>query len=279
MKWHHYAGLLFGVVTLTWTYSGLLSMGPFNWFAAPPPPREQRDAVTGGPLPVDRLSLESLRAAIDTIAPAFAPKELDAVQFRGEAYWMALHAPAAADAIRWTGAAFLPRTPAPRLERRYVSVTHPESGAIAAFERGALEEAARAAMPRVRIVDAAWLEAYDAYYYDARGSRALPVLRVRYDDPLETWLYLDPERGAVALRTVRTTRRLRWLYHGLHSFDFPAIYYRRPLWDIVVIALSLGGLLLSAVSIVPAWRRLRRHARHARLRVRAARTLGAGGRA
>ena len=32
MKWHHYAGLLFGVITLTWTYSGLLSMGPFNWF-------------------------------------------------------------------------------------------------------------------------------------------------------------------------------------------------------------------------------------------------------
>ena len=36
MKWHHYAGLLFGAVTLTWTYSGLLSMAPFNWFTSPP---------------------------------------------------------------------------------------------------------------------------------------------------------------------------------------------------------------------------------------------------
>ena len=43
MKWHHYAGLIFGVVTLTWTYSGLLSMGPFNWFEEPPPtPRAAR---------------------------------------------------------------------------------------------------------------------------------------------------------------------------------------------------------------------------------------------
>lgn len=30
MKWHHYAGLLFGVVTFTWTFSGLLSMGPWD---------------------------------------------------------------------------------------------------------------------------------------------------------------------------------------------------------------------------------------------------------
>src|SRR5688572_15955060 len=32
LQWHHYAGLLFGVVTLTWTFSGLLTMTPFNWF-------------------------------------------------------------------------------------------------------------------------------------------------------------------------------------------------------------------------------------------------------
>jgi hypothetical protein len=37
--WHHYAGLLFGVVTLTWTYSGLLSMGPFELV-----PRSRRSA-------------------------------------------------------------------------------------------------------------------------------------------------------------------------------------------------------------------------------------------
>ncbi len=44
MMWHHYAGLLFGVITLTWTYSGLLSMGPFNWFRAPAGARVDRDA-------------------------------------------------------------------------------------------------------------------------------------------------------------------------------------------------------------------------------------------
>ena len=26
MKWHHYAGLLFGVLTITWVFSGLVSL-------------------------------------------------------------------------------------------------------------------------------------------------------------------------------------------------------------------------------------------------------------
>jgi hypothetical protein len=52
----------------------------------------------------------------------------------------------------------------------------------------------------------------------------------------------------------------RWLYHGLHSLDFPFLYHRRPLWDVVVILLSLGGIASVATSLTPAWRRLRRHA-------------------
>ena len=56
----------------------------------------------------------------------------------------------------------------------------------------------------------------------------------------------------------------RWLYHGLHSLDFPFLYNRRPLWDVVLIVLSAGGLVLSATTLVPSWRRLARHARRAR---------------
>jgi len=122
-------------------------------------------------------------------------------------------------------------------------------------------ELARAAMPGVRVADASWLNEYDAHYYDLRGSRPLPVLRVQYGDASSTWLYIDPTRGAIVLRTDDTRRLRRWLYQGLHSLDFPALYYKRPLWDIVVIGLSIGGLVLSASTLLPAWRRLRRQAR------------------
>src|SRR6476646_2335114 len=86
----------------------------------------------------------------------------------------------------------------------------------------------------------------------------LPVLRVRFADPPRTWLYLDPRRGEIVRREARLSRVNRWLYHGLHSLDFPFLYARRPLWDVVMIALSLGGLASAFTSILPAWRRVRR---------------------
>ena len=81
---------------------------------------------------------------------------------------------------------------------------------------------------------------------------------MRFSDAAGTWLYVDPGRGVVVRKEERLTRVNRWLYHGLHSLDFPFLYNRRPLWDIIVIALSLGGLALTITTVAPAWRRLRR---------------------
>jgi hypothetical protein len=277
MKWHHYAGLLFGVVTLTWTYSGLLSMGPFNWFETGGMTRAQREASTGGPLQTPPLTTASMQAALAAFQQGHPPKELELLQFRGEPFWVADRAPAADQAGTWMHAGLWPRAERPRLAREYVSAVTPQAGVRTSFGREPMLEIARAAMPDIAMRDAVWLDDYDGYYYDARGSRTLPVLRVRYDDPVETWLYLDPKRGGIVQRSESTSRLRRWLYQGLHSLDFPALYFKRPLWDVVVIGLSLGGIVLSVVSLLPAWRRLRRHATGWSTRVRAA--LVPGGRA
>jgi hypothetical protein len=236
MKWHHYAGLIFGATTITFLFSGLLSMDPWNWQPGTAPTRQQREAATGGPLDLDGITADRLRGAAAALGPEEF-KELEVVQFQGEPYI--------------------------RSARRLVSALMPERGAFTAFERATMERVAAAAMPDVAIRDAIWLEEYDAYYY-ARYDAAplpLPVLRVRYDDPVRTWLYLDPGRGAVVRKEERLTRLNRWLYHGLHSWDFPFLYDKRPLWDIVVIALSIGGLISGVTTVVPAFKRLRRHAR------------------
>ena len=117
-------------------------------------------------------------------------------------------------------------------------------------------------MPGVLVTDIARLTDYDSYYYDRNRELPLPVLRISYGNPQRTSLYVDQARGVILRKEERLTRLNRWLYHGLHSLDFPFLYYRRPLWDVVVITLSLGGLLLTLAAVVPAWRRLRRHARH-----------------
>ena len=259
MKWHHIAGLFFGLITLTWTYSGLLSMGPFNWFRSPPPSRAERDASTGGPLKIELLTIDTMRAAFAAIAPSFVPKELETLQFRGEPHWVAYRAPSEDAAVPWMHDGLLPRAPRPRMEHRYVSAVSPERGPITTFGREAMTEVAHAAMPGVPVQDSVWLDEYDGYYYDSRGSRPLPVLRVRYADANATWLYLDPERGGIVQRSGKVSRLRRWLYQGFHSLDFPFLYFHRPLWDIVVIALSIGGTVLSFTTMLPAWRRLRRH--------------------
>lgn len=270
MKWHHYAGLIFGVITLTWTYSGLLSMGPFNWFSSPGISAQQRDAATGGPVRVDLMTLDSLRMAVTEIERSFgigdaAVKELEATQFRGEPFWRAYRAPSAEEAWQWMHTGLRPRAPRPTLDHRYVSAVDPVAGAFTRFDEPrfgeeSMFELAQAAMPGVAVERAVWLREYDAHYYDLRAGRPLPVLRVEFADEANTWLYVDPARGSIVQRTDDTRRLRRWLYQGLHSLDVPFLYYKRPLWDIVVIVLSIGGLLLSATTLVPSWRRLRRHA-------------------
>jgi hypothetical protein len=116
-------------------------------------------------------------------------------------------------------------------------------------------------MPGVAVEDATWLTSYDNYYYSRDARLSLPVLRVRFADPNRTWLYVDPRRGALVRKEERRSRLERWLYHGLHSLDFPFLYNRRPLWDVVMIVLSVGGIVLSATTLLPGWRRLRRQSR------------------
>jgi hypothetical protein len=126
------------------------------------------------------------------------------------------------------------------------------------FTQPELLAAATAAMPGVRAEEAVWLTGYDSYYYDRAGERPLPVLRVKYADADRSWLYLSARDGALLQRETAGGRPIRWLYHGLHSLDFPGLYQAGWLWDAVIVVLCVGGLLLSLTSVIVGWRFLRR---------------------
>ena len=234
MRWHHYAGLIFGIVTTTWIFSGLLSMDPWDWHPSTAPTRDQRSRVAGGSIAAQRsVARRSCASAIDAFAPHH-PKEIEIIA--------------------------LPR---PLLRRGaaagIVSFDEPQFGARDQLPPDLVVGAANVAMDGVPIEGVSWLDDYDAYYYDRDRALSLPVLRVRYADPQQTWLYFDPKHGTIARKEERLTRLNRWLYHGFHSLDFPFLYYRRPLWDIVVIVLSIGGIVLSATTLSASWRRVRRN--------------------
>ena len=89
-------------------------------------------------------------------------------------------------------------------------------------------------------------------------EKALPVLRLEFDDPAHTWLYLDPRNGALVQRLDDRLRLKRWLFALFHSWDWLPLLQHRPLWDILLIVASLGGFLVSLSGLVIGLRRLAR---------------------
>ena len=258
--WHHYAGLLFGLTTFTWALSGALSLTPWDWAPSTEPTGEQTRAMTGGPLDLSRLDPAHLQAAQQALASDFAPKELDVRQFRTRPFVAAYRPMDLATTLSVVNPDLTAIHAADRAQdQRMVWLDAPQDGVFTQFPRAELFEVFRDAMPGGMARDVVALNSYDAYYYDRRGAKPLPVYRARYLDPDETWLYVDPQHATIPLRHTRLSRLNRWAYNGFHSFDVPVLYFARPAWDILLITLSLGGLALSGTTLVPAWRRLRRH--------------------
>ncbi len=235
LRWHHYAGLVFGVFTFTWVLSGMLSMEPWNLSEDNGPERSQVAAIRGRGVDVGRFSVLPAQA-FDALSARLAPKELELMQFMGASYYRAQDA-----------------------SGRTLLVTADRGPMVKeAFAQPELMEAAHAAMPAFAETEAAWLTSYDAYYYDRDAVRPLPVLRVKYADPEGSWLYLTARDGALVQRETARGRPWRWLYHGLHSLDFPGFYETPWLWYTVIVVLCAGGLALSLTSVIVGWKSLRR---------------------
>jgi hypothetical protein len=297
MKWHHYAGLIFGLFSISWILSGMIPISTFpipGWaevskrvesngegFIMGNPvisPRstmtkDMARAITGGPLNLQPLQVENVRDAIGKIQEKFAPKEVELIQFRGEPYFLAYRPPKTKEeAGHWTTNNAINSVNLPQDNPHlFVSIKHPENGAITSFSREVMEQASREAMPNVPVIASEWLTDYDNYYHQTTTSfelgrhkpaYVLPVLRVRYDDGNQTWLYFTPSLAQM-VKFDKLDRANRWTYYGLHVMDWPGLFNRRPLWDMVTITLLAGLAAISITTLLPAIRRLKRHAVHA----------------
>lgn len=255
MRWHYVSGALFGVFALTWAFSGLLSMEPFDWTTV----REMDvpgDALTGGEPEMARYEAIDLAALGALAAPRFV-KEVGYLRIHGE-HFLRLRTSEQADAQA---------QPLERLHQPYVVGGRNQDGQLLVhaktlarvdhpFDAAAIVERLKVAMPKVPVLGHALLQDYDDYYYSRSGQAPLPVLRVQFADPLQTWLYIDPRTSQVVANVHRYSRVERWLYNGLHSLDFRFWYSKRPLWDVAMITLLLGGLVGSSLGLYYGIRRL-----------------------
>ena len=256
LRWHYVTGVIFGVFTVTWAFSGLLSMEPFEWtnaegVAVP------RQALSGG-----RLELAAYPAmdasAWNRLLDGAALKEVEFVRMQDEHYYVVRRA---IDEGRDLGKRERLHQPYPVNGRvdpeRLIVAASTLQPRTAPFALESIVSRVRAAVPDAPIADAQLLTEYDSYYYSRNGQTPLPVVRIRFADPTQTWLYIDPEMNQMLASIPRLARVERWLYNGLHSLDVGYLY-TRPLWDIVMLVLLIGGLASSSIGLYLGMRRVLR---------------------
>ena len=217
MRWHHLLGLGGALFVLAWLFSGLLSMNPGD---------------------------------------VFSPRQVSAAKLQA-----------------WGGGTWQPWLPALNGGEKEVRWLPDRDGTLAwlrrsesasALQRDGRPAAVDEAFVRARALALGFgpvqqverLEAMDLYYHARATSRLPPVWRLRFADHALTWVHVDDRSGQPFGRVDASNRAARWLYHGLHSWDFEPLLSRRPLWDVLMLTAMTLGTALSVTSVVIAWRRV-----------------------
>jgi len=223
--WHHLSGLLFGVLTLTWVGSGLVSMSPWGLFESAGFNKE-RDRVRD-------VWIDGTQIAATLRGLAAAPQSVTRIEsapLAGNLYLLAYHGLQ----VKRLNAKTLAAAPL----------------ALADVQRiaGVL---ARGQTAKVEL-----LVAGDAYYYAGHEARELPVYRVALNDAEQTRYYLNPTTGDVVDKIDPNRRAYRWLFEGLHRLDFTAFLRQRPWWDLIVLPLLLGVSVLCFTGVYMGYKRI-----------------------
>lgn len=229
--WHHMAGLVFGLLTLTWVGSGLFSMSPWGLFDSNAG-RVERQRLAGPMRWADmRAALANIRQLpIDTVRVESAP-------LGGKLALVVIAADGRMVRLNSAG------RPAP-LTRADVA---------AALRNGP------------RVASLSLLPAGDSYYYAYKEPVRLPVWRAVLADPQSTRLYIDAASGTLLRAVDGTGRAERWLWNAPHSFDLPGLR-QGPLRYILILPLLTAVTLVCGTGAWMGLRKLGRDLRRIRRR-------------
>lgn len=208
--WHHVFGTFAGILVLTWTFSGLMTMSPWGLL-------ESEGAISRADVQ-GPMNLTDVQTVLDKIK-ADPPADLVSVRaapLLGRPYLIALARDGSETRFGVDG-----RAP---LQQSALQASLTEKGGLLAA--GKLEV----------------LNAEDDFYYGHKQQVDFPVYRLSLNDPEATKAYFDFNTGELRRLADGTSQRYRWFEAGLHSLDF-AFMRSRPVWDIVVL------LLLAAVTV------------------------------
>jgi uncharacterized iron-regulated membrane protein len=231
--WHHLLGLIFGVLVLTFTFSGFASMQPWGWLESGKAASDAADRLTGKPVSWSqaRAAIEAQGVALRTISRERRLVSFTTLEGKPWFIWRA------ADGSR----------------RRFDAAGQPSPFDAAARTRAATLLAGDAGATNISLMTSG-----DEYYYPGASSSDMPVLRVDVPTMDNTRFYLDPDTGGLRFIADDGARGFRFWHLALHTFDF----LPSPFQEIIVVLLMLG---VTAVCGLGAWMGLKKLARGGKL--------------
>lgn len=228
--WHHYAGLIFALVTVTWLVSGLLSMNPWGAFEG------DAGGVERSRLQNSTLSVAQLTNIVTMLGNTELPS--GTVQIRSVPIDGTL--------------ALVAKDSSGRATRLNATTLRPDPLGENAWDR-----IAELINPDADILQAGLIESADRYYFSHHEEVSFPVYRIVYDNDERTRYYLDPITAELIQKVDSDRRWNRWLFEGLHRGDFTAWMRQRPIWDLIMLPLMIGVTIGAITGVWMAYRRLR----------------------
>jgi sulfite reductase alpha subunit-like flavoprotein/uncharacterized iron-regulated membrane protein len=230
MKWHHVTGIVGGVFLALWIVSGFFTMYPGGFL-------EQRE-----------IEIAEFQRYAGSTRPEF---RFDALADMETAAGRASRA-----TLRYVGG-----RPIAVLENRAAPpvVIDAKTGTPAPLSVAQIAAAAKNILPDAKIISATYLEHGDEYWHSAYQHKKTPIVRVVFDDREATWFHIDPESGEVLDLLDKTGRVNRWTVVAIHDVDINWLLTRRPLWDFMLFAVTIPGILIAISTLVISYRRLQRN--------------------
>ncbi len=221
-RWHHCLGLLFGLITLSFTFSGMMSLVDIpQWMAKSSiDVSPAKTLTTRLPLGHYKLDYKEVITALGDV------KQIDWLSLGDIPFYKA----STLDSIYYIDAR--------ESKLEFLDIAKNDALAIVSSIYSNDTE-----------LEITLLHKEDSYYIGRRAPVTLPTWRVIANDNNGSIYYISPTSGS--LKYIDNRGKLaHWLYPALHSLRFSWLVSHPIIWSIVMWTLMLGGVELSITGVV-----------------------------
>ena len=230
-KWHHVLGFVFGIFVFTFVFSGMMSLASIpDWIIKESKPSGKRGILgSSSMLPLNEYQLD-----YRTILLYYTND---------------------VKSIEWTS---FDRTPIYKVVTTdSIYVLDASASNIVPLSLTEQVVKNKYTSQYKEPITLSVMNEYDNYYVDRKNKLPLPVYKIDIDDADKTSYYVNPKTGDTRIYTTKG-RVQKWMYQGLHTFNFKLLAEYPILWNLVMWVTMIGGTLVSLSGVLLSYKYLRR---------------------